>query len=361
LIELSGEYYDGVTTASLPAKLRAYEGYCQLIGDGLALDFQLADASVSAPIADLPRRITWGTAASFVTPDSAQAESLAAMAGGSTVEQFANRIERIWPLAVLGLVFVAVVYAAVLIFGVPAAAKRAALSLPDSVLETAAEQGIAAIDELYVEPSALSEQRQQQLREYLRSFDDTGKPILFRAGGEGVGANAFAMVGGYIVFTDELIELAEDDREVLGVYLHEVGHARLRHAETSILQNASWLVLLTLMTGDVSGVSGYISSLPLIIGQLAFSRELETDADTYAIEAMLKHGIDPDYLATILEKLALGKSEGEEEGAEVVVVEDSAEASDTELVLDREESGWTDYLSSHPAPSDRIARLREAK
>ena len=288
------------------------------------------------------------------------------MAGGSKVEQFANRIERIWPLAVLGLVFVALVYAAVLIFGVPAAAKRVALNLPDSVLETAAEQGMTAIDGIYVNPSELTEQRQQELREYLRSFEDTGKPILFRAGGDDLGANAFALVGGYIIFTDELIELAEDDREVLGIYLHEVGHARSRHAETAILQNASWLVLLTLMTGDVAGVSSYISSLPLIIGQLAFSRELETDADTYAIDALLSHGVDPEFLATILEKLmTAGHKHDGDDSAEAPVghvgeTEVSADADDVELTLDDEESGWSNYLSSHPAPSDRIDRLRAA-
>jgi len=36
-----------------------------------------------------------------------------------------------------------------------------------------------------------------------------------------------------------------------------------------------------------------------------------------------------------------------------------AEADDSERALDQEESAWTNHLSSHPAPSDRFARLPE--
>ena len=364
MIELTGEYFDGATSASRPARLTVYERHCRLSADELELEFQLDETSISAPLANLPRRISWADGASFVTPDSAAVAELAKLTGESNVEGFANRLEQIWPVAAVALVAVVLVYGAVLFWGVPAASKQVAFMLPDSMLANAAEQALQAIDKVYVEPSKLPEERQQELLAYFRTVDHTGKPIEFRSGKGGIGANAFALVGGYIVMTDELVELAEDDREILGVYLHEVGHARGRHAETAILQNAAWLVLLTTITGDVSGVSSYITSVPLLISQLAFSRELEVEADNYAIEKMLQKQIDPEYLARMLEKLA--RSPRADDAARHAPEEDPANdpaptsLDEQALEDDKEEDSWTKYLSTHPAPADRIRRLREA-
>lgn len=367
MIELDGEYYDGVTTISRPARLTVYERTCRLRGDGLALEFQVDDLKVSAPLANLPRRLSWGDAATFVVDDSPRIAALTQLTKESSLERFADRLERVWPVAVIGLVLVAFIYGAVLFWGVPAASKKIALGLPDSVLDEAAEQALQAIDKIYLDPSELPSERQAALRAYLREFDDTGKPIEFRKGGQSIGANAFALVGGYIVFTDELIELAEDDREVLAVYLHEVGHARNRHAETAILQNASWLVLLTLVTGDVSGVSSYVISLPLLVSQLAFSRELETDADTYAIDALLAHGISPHHLADMLEKMIAAGSAKPGLQADQQAADRPVDTTPEEQTLpdrhteEKAQTQWSDYFSTHPAPEDRINRLRAAR
>ena len=370
MIELTGDYFDGETSASRPATLTVYERTCRLVCDDLTLEFQLIDASISAPIANLPRRISWGDRGSFETADSADVAALAKLTGESDIEDFANRLEHIWPVALVGLVVVVLVYGAVLFWGVPAASKQVAFMLPDSMLADAAEQSLKAIDKIYTSPSKLSEQRQQELLAYFRSVDHTGKPIEFRSGEGGIGPNAFALIGGYIVVTDELVELAADDREILGVYLHEVGHARGRHAETAILQSTSWLVLLTAITGDVSGVSGAITSLPLLLGQLAFSRELEVEADDYAVNKMLQKQIDPEYLARMLEKLARAEfeDESEESSTEEPLADAQVDSTATEqksvdekqLEDERVEERWSEYLSTHPAPANRIARLRAA-
>jgi Zn-dependent protease with chaperone function len=106
-----------------------------------------------------------------------------------------------------------------------------------------------------------------------------------------------------IVITDQLVALAGSDEEILAVYLQEVGHARGRHAETMAIQNSAWLVILALITGDVSGVSEALFALPVILGQMAFSRELEYAADDYAMARLLAAGISPDHLATLLVRL----------------------------------------------------------
>ncbi len=50
------------------------------------------------------------------------------------------------------------------------------------------------------------------------------------ANGRAVGANAFALPSGIVVMTDELVELAKTDDELVAVLAHEIGHVRGRHA-----------------------------------------------------------------------------------------------------------------------------------
>ena len=49
--------------------------------------------------------------------------------------------------------------------------------------------------------------------------------LEFRHGGY-IDANAFALPSGIIVMTDELVELAKSDDELISVLAHEIGHVR---------------------------------------------------------------------------------------------------------------------------------------
>ncbi len=88
--------------------------------------------------------------------------------------------------------------------------------------------------------------------------------------------------------------------------------------------------------GDASQAAGLTASLPAIYANSAFSRRHEEEADTFALDYMMRSGLDPEAFALALEHLT--------EGAE-----------------DRgEESEFLQYMSSHPATEDRIARFRSA-
>jgi Zn-dependent protease with chaperone function len=214
-----------------------------------------------------------------------------------------------------------------------------------------------------------------------------------------LGANAFALSCTTLTFTDDLVELASDDEELLAVYLHELGHARLRHVERSLLQSSAWLVMLTLITGDLSGVGELILSLPLVIGQTAYSREFERAADEFAVDALIEAGVSPLKLATILERLEQSHmqrrsqpdsahKQGEaqanpeksvdeaafedEERVERDRVEDAADSRSRDVSTEADEVSTEDvaakpsqvarvlfdYLSTHPATSERVAYIK---
>lgn len=145
--------------------------------------------------------------------------------------------------------------------------------------------------------------------------------------------------------TDELINIAESDEEILAVYLHEVGHARNHHAETGVLANSAWLVILPIVTGDISGMTEAIFPVPVVLGQLAFSRELEREADDYSIEKLRELSLSPTLLAAILERTTAYRLSTPDSSDED---QDTEEPKDNSSAAETAGSNLFDYLSTPP-------------
>ena len=356
--EIEGHYQDGVRSRSSSARLEVHERGARLIAADIELELAPRELHLSDRIGDTPRRIEWGEAGVFITADNAGADRLQRLLPGGTLGRVAFGLESNVLLAIASLLVVGVLLGATLFWGVPAGARYLAQQIPEGLGERAAEEVLDVLDEVHLEPSELSETRQASLKSYLLSKDAYPRRIEFRKAGEEIGANAFALPGGYVVITDELVELAEQDDEVLAVYLHEVGHARGRHAETGVLQSSAWLVLLTLLTGDINGVTEVVFAVPVLLSELAFSREMEREADDYAIERLQALGLDPELLAVVLERISQPRAgcDAAEENCEEPEAEVSADSEDHSGVK------WKilEYLSSHPATAERLARIRAA-
>lgn len=116
-------------------------------------------------------------------------------------------------------------------------------------------------------------------------------------------ANAMALPGGHIYVFEGLIARAESPDEVAGVIAHEIGHVAHRDGTRSVLQAAGLSFLFGLVLGDFVGGGAVIIAARTIL-QLAYSREVEGDADRYALTLMAKAGGDGRALATILERIA---------------------------------------------------------
>jgi Zn-dependent protease with chaperone function len=87
-----------------------------------------------------------------------------------------------------------------------------------------------------------------------------------------VGPNALALPDGTIVMTDQLVALAEDDRELLAVLAHELGHVQERHALQKVLASSGVAALVFMLTGDVSGLASIVVAAPTIMTHLHHSR-----------------------------------------------------------------------------------------
>ena len=116
-------------------------------------------------------------------------------------------------------------------------------------------------------------------------------------------ANAVALPGGHIYVFEGLITRAESPDEVAGVIAHEIGHVAHRDGTRSALQAAGLSFVFGLVLGDFVGGGAVILAGKAML-QLAYSREVEGDADRYALELMAKAGGNGRALGTILTRIA---------------------------------------------------------
>jgi predicted Zn-dependent protease len=152
--------------------------------------------------------------------------------------------------------------------------------------------------------------------------------------------NAFCMAGGKMAIYSGMWEkLKATDDEIAQVMGHEIAHALADHtrermsiAMTSAVATTAAAVAITVAGGDdraalaLTGVQ--LASVVAI--QLPNSREGEAEADQIGIELAARAGFDPKAAVTLWEKM--GKEGG---------------------------GGPPEFLSTHPAPQNRAARLAQ--
>ncbi len=104
---------------------------------------------------------------------------------------------------------------------------------------------------------------------------------------DGDTVNAFATIGGHVVFFKGLIESMKDENSLAMVMAHEIGHIEHRHPIASLGRGIA--VMLTILAiGGASGTQvpeGLVNQLGLF-STMTFSRSQEREADTTALQAV---------------------------------------------------------------------------
>jgi predicted Zn-dependent protease len=106
--------------------------------------------------------------------------------------------------------------------------------------------------------------------------------------------NAFAVPSGIIVVSSGLIAKATSADELAGVLAHEVAHVERRHTLQQMIHTAGWAAVLTVVLGDVSALAAVFVHQ---VGNLRYSRKLETEADIDGLQTLIRLNIKPDGLA----------------------------------------------------------------
>lgn len=303
------------------------------IDAGLPQRVPLIDVSVSERIGSVPRRFGFPDGTQFETPDNDAVDAALGRLGRRA--GLAHWLETRWPIAVASLAAVAVIAVLFVQFGVPALAGYAARTLPLEVDRRLGAETLTLLDRSVLQPTKLPAARQRQLQaQFARVVGDAsdghGYRLELRASPR-LGPNALALPSGIVVMTDELVELAEHDDELVAVLAHEVGHVQGRHSLRQILQTAGVSAIAFAILGDVSSVSALATSIPVLL-QAKHSRDFEREADAFAKRWMAAQGIAEHRFDDILCRM------------------EAASGGSTDDALSR-------YLSTHPATDER-ARCR---
>src|SRR5436305_6989911 len=150
--------------------------------------------------------------------------------------------------------------------------------------------------------------------------------------------NAFALPGGFIYVNRGVLDQARNEGEVAGVLAHEISHVALRHgthqASKAYAAQAGLSILGGLLGGHVgqgaANIINAVGGFGLNVVFLKYSRELETQADVRGSQILAASGYSPVDMVNFFRTL--------------------------ETV---DKSKKTNWLSDHPAPPDRIARIQK--
>src|SRR5205085_3465033 len=149
--------------------------------------------------------------------------------------------------------------------------------------------------------------------------------------------NAFALPGGFVYVNRGVLEQARNEGEVAGVVAHEIAHVALRHgthqASKAYLAQAGLSILGGILGGGGGNTANIINAVGgagLNVLFLKYSRDLETQADVRGAQILAATGYSPQDMVGFFQTLEKVDS-----------------------------SRKTSFLSDHPAPPDRIARIQK--
>ena len=114
--------------------------------------------------------------------------------------------------------------------------------------------------------------------------------------------NAFATPGGYIYVYTGLIKFLDTEDQLAGVMGHEIAHADLRHSTRQMTSSYGVSTLLSVATGNAS--QGAVQQVLSGLTSLKFSRNHETEADTYSVNYLCNTKYDAAGAAGFFKKIA---------------------------------------------------------
>jgi len=311
---LSALLYDGATSGARTVAVRisrAPDGsiIAAIEGHGLSRDVGLQSRALRGQVGNARAVLPLSDGGTLEFLNSAALNDALASAGAAAARGWVHRLEGNWKAALVTVVSIVVGTWAFLAYGVPALASRAMRAIPVSVDAEVGARGLAALDRSVLGPTGLPESRQADLKRAFSTLvvdaapDVSGFRLEFRQGGR-LGANAFALPSGIVVMTDELVAAARNDDELRAVLAHEVGHVVHRDAMRLLVQSSATALLMLGLLGDVNSASSLVAAVPTALVNAAYSRDVEREADAFALKWMARHHISGERLADLLTRLS---------------------------------------------------------
>ena len=334
---ISLDYFDGRSARPVRVEARIENGHLHLLGEGVERRTPLKAVQWPERTRHGKRVAHFEDGASLHGSDAAAWDAWASAAGQH--DGAVSRLQQSWRAVLASVVVLLGIVVAAYLWGLPWAARGVVGFVPHSVDEAIGESAYGSFGTHMLAPSQLPEADQRRLRAAFERAVQKAYPagnaprwqLHFHK--SRIGPNAFALPGGTIVMTDELVKLVGGDEEVIvGVLAHELGHVERRHGMRALVQTTILGAVASVAFGDFSS---WLATAPVVLGQAGYSRDAEREADRDSIRIMKAAGISPLAMVRFFDKIAEKKG-------------------------DRERSALGIAFASHPADAERIRLFREA-
>lgn len=362
---LSASYFDG-------SSARARAVTLQVAGDQLLVHGEGFHRSVLLRKVQWPERTRYGQrVAHFTEGGSVQCADAAAWDDWSRRsgrgDSLVVTLQQSWRWVMASALALVLLLVAIQQWGLPVAARAVVAVTPLSVDSALGETSLAAIDEHLMRPSRLPAAEQARLREAFAKAAGAmpagslpSWQLVFRR--SRIGPNAFALPGGTMVMTDELVELVgRDDKVITAVLAHELGHVQHRHGLRMLVQVTALGGLAATVLGDFSTV---LAGVPVLLGQASYSRDAEREADQESVRILKAAGISPAVMVTLFERIAAKKNEdkndGKKDAGKAEQPAPAAEAGKPGENLPDQDSWLGIAFASHPADAERVKFFMDA-
>jgi predicted Zn-dependent protease len=210
----------------------------------------------------------------------------------------------------------------------PPIAEKSVEWLPTSVDDQIGNAFFSAV----VDPIAIDTKRSAALNSFAAELKLRNKRPLHFNVVRSEEVNAFALPNGEIVVYTGLLRQIKTPAQLVALLGHEVSHVNERHSMKLLSRNLAGYMIISLLVGDVSGITAVLTDNAQQLQQLSYSRSNEEQADELGMKILIANRQDPKGMLQLFEIL---KSEGL--------------------------NGMPEFLSTHPLPSTRIEHIRKYK
>lgn len=334
IVSIDGRYYDGVSPIASSATLAINGNEAQLVIGDISRSYFTDELLVSPRIGQVDRFIKLNDGGQYHCADLPFLDQLP--------QEFRSEglvawLEKNFAVAIASIVIVIAIVLVGYFYALPALAEKLVNRIPIRTEVSFGKDVLKWFDENKIfQPSQVGIERKNviinEFNQLHANLEISSYLQLEFRDSKRIGPNAFALPGGTIVVTDQMVDLAASNEEILAILAHESGHVEKRHSMRQVLQGSLLALVIATVTSDATTVGATLSGLPAVLLQSKYSRGMETEADEFAFALLQDNDISSETFATMMEKI-------------------------------QEKVGKFDelsFISTHPVTSERIEKAREA-